>query len=497
MSKNIEMQEKTSSSTYEILYPKTSASQVFLSEEAKQATNGLENLDQAASFWGGGQFEIGDVKISARNNLGSKWLECNGNIISKTDYPQLSNYCEEKGWPFGTEQTSITITNITFDKNNSYYRYNFSPIITRLSNGLYLKVDEEMTIINERQASITVFYSSKINSQSYTPKVITVNSNYDMDPTGNAYAVTVREVNNYIYIYFQRGDYIFGTSLESDDWKINCNIYKVSDNSYTDLFYRPVPTGVIGYKNGVYAMAVINRRKNGNYDYCSLGVAFNTSLEGDWQANAPAPDGAIINKDPVINDAGICEDGTLYVNYSAYNSSDKCSIYRFSTVIPPYNTSSCIHEGFVNKYISGGSIDSIVINNNIYLNNYVKNDGSYYYAFSSTSLPIGVQGVSYKQGSNFPVAKVDSHYLISYASGVLKESSGPITPIAATTYTSTVLTGLSADFKNWFLDEEGLHIVTTTNNGINIENIPYGIMLPSITITSTNSNVKAYIKGKD
>ena len=81
------MQEKTSSSSYEILYPKTSASQVFLSEEAKQATNGLENLDQAASFWGGSQFEIGDVKISARNNLGSKWLECNGNIISKTDYP--------------------------------------------------------------------------------------------------------------------------------------------------------------------------------------------------------------------------------------------------------------------------------------------------------------------------------------------------------------------------------------------------------------------------
>lgn len=496
MSKNIEMQEKTSSSTYEILYPKTSASQVFLSEEAKQATNGLENLDQAASFWGGGQFEIGDIKISARNNLGSKWLECNGNVISKTDYPQLSNYCEEKGWPFGTEMTTTTITNITFDRN-SYYRYNFSPLITRLSNGVYLKVDEELTLGSNNELTITIYYSDNINSSSYASKLITVTPNYDIGIGSGLYVATVGEVNGYIYIYLTRGAYIFSPSLESNDWKMNCNIYKVSDGSFADLFYRPVPTGVITYKNGIYAMAVVNRLRNGNYNYCSLGVAFNTSLEGDWQANTPTPDSYLINKDPVINDAGICEDGTLYVNYSAYNSSDDKFIYRFSTVVPPYNTNSCIHEGFINNYISGGSIDNVIVNNDIYLNSYIKNDGSYYYTFSSTSLPANVQGVSYNQGGNFPVSKVDSHYLISYNSGVLKESSGPITPITSTTYTSTILTDLSSDFKNWVLDEEGLHIVVTTNSGINIKNIPYGMMLPNITITSTNSNVKAYIKGKD
>ena len=496
MSKNIEMQEKTSASTYETLYPKTSASQVFLSEEAKQATNGLENLDQAASFWGGGQNEIGDIKISARNNLGNKWLECNGNIISKTDYPQLSNYCEEKGWPFGTEIMTPTVTNITYDMENSYYRYGFTPIIKRLSNGIYLKVDETITVVSSRQATITVFYSTKINSPSYASKLITVNSNFSLY-NGGTEVITVGEVNGYIYIYLTRGSYIYGTSLDSNDWKINNNIYKISDGSFDGLFYRATPTGVIAYKNGIYAMAVVNRLRNGNYNYCSLGVAYNTSLEGDWQANAPEPTGNIINKDPIIVDAGICEDGTLYVNYEGYNNSDRDHIYRFSTVIPPYKTTSCIHEGFVNKYVSEGSINNIIIDNNIYLSVYIENNDSYYYSFTSTSLPANVQGVSYTQGSNFPISKVGSHYLISYTNGVLKESSGPITPITATTYTSTILRGLSSDFKDWFLDDEGLHVVTVSTNGINIENIPYGIMLPNITITSTNSNVKAYIKGKD
>lgn len=494
MSKNIEMQEKTSSSTYETLYPKTSASQVFLSEEAKQATNGLENLDQAASFWGGSQFEIGDVKISARNNLGSKWLECNGDIISKTDYPQLSNYCEEKGWPFGTEIMTPTVTNITYDADNNYYRYGFTPIIKRLSNGIYLKVDEKITVVSSRQATITVFYSTKINSPSYASKLITVNSNFNLSDY-NIEVITVGEVNGYIYIYLARGQYIYGTSLDSNDWKINNNVVKVSDGSFEDLFYRATPTGVIAYKNGIYAMAVVNRLRNGNYNYCSLGVAYNTSLEGDWQANAPEPTGELINEEPVIVDAGICEDGTLYVNYKGYNNSDRRCIYRFSTVIPPYKTTSCIHEGFVNKYVSSGRINNIIIDNNIYLSVYITNDDSYYYSFTSQALPANVQGVSYTQESNFPISKVGSHYLISYENGVLKESSGPITPITATTYTSNLR--LSSDFKDWFLDDEGLHVVTTTTNGINIENIPYGIMLPIITITSTNSNVKAYIKGKD
>ena len=70
-----------------------------------------------------------------------------------------------------------------------------------------------------------------------------------------------------------------------------------------------------------------------------------------------------------------------------------------------------------------------------------------------------------------------------------------------TTYTTTDPLKISSLSRDVILDmDDGLTIIDFTaysNGDIKIQKYPYGIMLPNITITSTNSNVKAYIKGKN
>lgn len=71
MSKNIEMQELTSN-RYETLYPKTVTRQV----------DGINNYD----------WQIGDIRSTARTDLGDKWLLCNGSVIdTSNEYSEVGD----------------------------------------------------------------------------------------------------------------------------------------------------------------------------------------------------------------------------------------------------------------------------------------------------------------------------------------------------------------------------------------------------------------------
>ena len=69
-----------------------------------------------------------------------------------------------------------------------------------------------------------------------------------------------------------------------------------------------------------------------------------------------------------------------------------------------------------------------------------------------------------------------------------------------TTYTTT--SPLKTNYLSYFfVQPDGLYIQVNTGNSssgtITFQKYPFGIMLPNVTITSTNNNVKAYIKGKN
>ena len=497
------MQEKASSSTYEILYPKTSASQVFLSEEAKQATNGLENLDQAASFWGGGQFEIGDVKISARNNLGNKWLECDGNLISKTDYPQLSNYCEEKGWPFGTEQIENINTSLPCTQGLFRSMGTMSAEIKKLTNGQYFYVGS--LEYNDSSIEIKYYYSDSLTT-SYTEKQATIQAGFDYmyDFEKNIYYI--REVNGYVYIALADGFYLFTQDITNvASWKLN-NINRViASNSISDplvgtyFFDSHKWPRIITYKNGYYgALFVVDYTG----DTKGIELVFNRTqdLNSSWTV--------VSQKRRMYGD--------FYYKSYRFSASfeDNSQIIAFSLKEEgsSYYTLPCF---LINNFSSRTIIDvggartqspdfrGIVEGNNFsvaYHNNSNNSSNNYSYTTgASTSTSFTTTTSSSALCNKQAVLKLGTHFLVSTTNTSLVESNTySFSSSTITTHNFSNLASFGTDISKWILTDDGLYsFLVNSNKTLSFKHLNYGIMLPNITITSTNSNVKAYIKGKD
>ena len=87
--------ENYNGTDYDILYPQTNTEQVLLDKSAQNLTS-LEsgkNVDDALNkiTKDGGGMRVGDILLSAKQNLGNKWLLCNGATISEQEYPELVN----------------------------------------------------------------------------------------------------------------------------------------------------------------------------------------------------------------------------------------------------------------------------------------------------------------------------------------------------------------------------------------------------------------------
>ena len=110
--------ENYNGTDYDTLYPETNSGQVLLDSDA-QVTTGLASgstLDDALQsvIKDGGAFQIGDALTTARTNLGEKWLLCNGQQITQTDYPVLVEWLGGKlfNWVSKGTSTIVNINNI-------------------------------------------------------------------------------------------------------------------------------------------------------------------------------------------------------------------------------------------------------------------------------------------------------------------------------------------------------------------------------------------------
>lgn len=87
--------ENYNGTDYDTLYPETISGQVLLDAQAQYILNlpSGDTLNNAFNHiaYGGGSYVIGDVLITARNNLGDNWLLCNGAIVDGSKYPVLKN----------------------------------------------------------------------------------------------------------------------------------------------------------------------------------------------------------------------------------------------------------------------------------------------------------------------------------------------------------------------------------------------------------------------
>lgn len=104
--------ENYNGTDYDTLYPETNSGQVLLDSDAR-VTTGLASgstLDDALQsvVKDGGAFQVGDTLTTARTNLGSKWLLCNGTQITQTDYPALVGLLGDKPFNWVSKGTSTT-----------------------------------------------------------------------------------------------------------------------------------------------------------------------------------------------------------------------------------------------------------------------------------------------------------------------------------------------------------------------------------------------------
>ena len=97
MSKNIIMQQKTASG-YEELYPKTDVGQI----------TGIKEYD----------WKVGDIRSTVRNDLGEKWLLCNGETIFENSYPELDELFEQKFSSFGSVGSGMDVLGRTHGNGN-------------------------------------------------------------------------------------------------------------------------------------------------------------------------------------------------------------------------------------------------------------------------------------------------------------------------------------------------------------------------------------------
>lgn len=123
--------ENYNGTDYDTLYPSTNSGQVLLDSSGQNIlhlSSGSTINDGFNSIaYGGGGFTIGDVIITARNNMGDNWLLCNGAIVDGNQYPILKNLL--KPAPSVTTGKAIGIANAIYKPGQSgeiIYRTNFT-----------------------------------------------------------------------------------------------------------------------------------------------------------------------------------------------------------------------------------------------------------------------------------------------------------------------------------------------------------------------------------
>lgn len=113
--------ENFNGTDYDTLYPETNSGQVLLDSSGQNilhlSSGSTVNDGFNSIAYGGGGFTIGDVIVTARNNMGDNWLLCNGAIVDGNQYPILKNLL--KPAPSVTTGKAIGIANAIYKPGQS------------------------------------------------------------------------------------------------------------------------------------------------------------------------------------------------------------------------------------------------------------------------------------------------------------------------------------------------------------------------------------------
>ena len=112
---------------YDNLYPTTKDSNVLLSAESKEKLGITgDGATIANAFTGivnnGAGFAVGDTLTTRRQNLGDKWLLCNGATLQAEQYPELSQLFQDIDLTKSGTFTSVDVGSFGSSFNNMHQR---------------------------------------------------------------------------------------------------------------------------------------------------------------------------------------------------------------------------------------------------------------------------------------------------------------------------------------------------------------------------------------
>lgn len=246
------MNYKTSSGTYEILYPRTTTGNItdFSSVMRNYYTKGESDGRYATTSWVQNNYytktqtnsqinstiqseisdfednvvePIGTIKCTSRTDLGNDWLLCNGQSFSSSDYPGLASLLPASAtsaWQLvGSDKCPVS--GDVIEANNKYFRFS----------------------INSNNNVLTIYYTSNYGLNASWSNVTVdfpteINCNYPLDGIYFVYDIAYNSNSRRYYILFVQENY-------SGDEYYRSGIFMYSTNltSWTTVKQTTVNTG--------------------------------------------------------------------------------------------------------------------------------------------------------------------------------------------------------------------------------------------------------------
>ncbi len=222
------------------------------------------------------QWEIGDIRITTKSDLGKKWLKADGGVYDINKYPDLAKITPVRGFPFGSQSiTTGTIEGQTLhfgainETNLNVGRANYV-------NGYYFRFKDSLNI-SSNAYSLLVHYTQ--DKKNWTTVRVSITLTGFTETKTSGYIKGIGYTNRYWYLVFSfntKDGFFYSSSLDFSDFQvvwINDIITKIPN--FNDEVYIMWGNGVYFYNNS-YSLVI--GHENGGYKYITAITANNISF---------------------------------------------------------------------------------------------------------------------------------------------------------------------------------------------------------------------------
>ena len=298
--KNVVIQQNNGTD-YDKLHPETVDSKVNLTGDNVSAwgntlKEALPKINSRLNVVEDNQWEIGDIRITTKSDLGEKWLKADGGVYDINKYPDLAKITPVQDFPFGSQSiTTGTIkgTALSFGAiNETNLNSNINMERANYVNGYYFRFKDYLNISNNAY-SLLVYYTQDKKNWTTVRVSITLTDFTERETSG--YIKGIGYTNRYWYLAFSfttKDGFFYSSSLDFSDFQvvwindIITNLKAFDDDTYVMwgngvYFYNNSYSLVIGhsYSTAKYVSVIM-----ANDISFSSGLNFNRIYNGSYES---------------------------------------------------------------------------------------------------------------------------------------------------------------------------------------------------------------------